>query len=196
MKATLVLPHPWEMIHHQWPTLVPGPRKRHPLCRLEIPGPSSRAARAGFAAPSTTCSSCFSCHPGALEKQCQNEARDGMDCSRRLPCLVTWTPQLHCIGNYSPQDSTALLTVATERSPPSDPSWNAGWHAESFEMVSRNSKFIETVNFILNIGFSNHGQHRKTAHFWNAHTQSRENSLLCIWFSRSAKAMLSKLHCV
>lgn len=50
MRATLVLPHPWERIHHQGPTLVSGPRKRHPLCKLEIQHPSSRAAKAGFAA--------------------------------------------------------------------------------------------------------------------------------------------------
>lgn len=157
----------------------PGPRERHPLCKLEIQGPSSRAAtagRAGIAAPSTACSSCFSCDSGALEKEFQNEPWDCTDCSSRLHCLVTWTLQLHCTGNYSPQNSTTLLKVATKRSPPSDLSWNAGWDADSFEMVSRNSKFIETVNFVLNIDFSNHGQHRKTVH-WNAHTGKAEKTV-------------------
>lgn len=42
-------------------------------------------------------------------------------------------------------------------------------------MVSRNSKFIERVNSVLNIGFSHHGQHRKTVH-WNAHTGKAEKS--------------------
>lgn len=176
MKATqgLVLPHPWAMIDHQWPTLVSGPRQRHPLCKLEIHGPSSRAARAGFAAPSTTCSSCFSCDSGALEKECQDEPWDCMDCCGRLHCLLTRT--LSCTGNYSPQNSTTLLKVTTKRFPPSDLSWNVGWDAGSFEKVSRNSKSIETVNSILNIGFSNYGQDRKTIQ-WNAHTSKAEKTL-------------------
>lgn len=142
-------------------------------------------------------SSCFPCDSGALEKKCQNDPRDCMDCSRRLHCLAAWTAQLHCTGKYSPQNPATLLTAATERSP-SDPSWNAGWHADIFEIISRNSKFTETVNSVLNIGFSNHGHHRKTVHF-EMHTQPKQRKLsllrylLYIW---SAKAMLSKLHCV
>lgn len=181
MKAThgLVLPHPWEMIHHQWPTLVSGPRQRHPLCKLEIQGPSSRAARAGRADLQHHPQPVVHAFPVTLwpwKKEFQNEPWDCMDCSSRLPCLVTWALQLQCTGNYSPQNSTTLLKVATKRSPPSDLSWNAGWEADSFEMVSRNSKFIEIVNSILNSDFSNHGQHRKTVH-GNEHTSKAEKTL-------------------
>lgn len=119
MKATqgLVLPHPWEIIHHQRPTLVPGKGSHWTNWKSKVPAAELPEQDLQHNPQPVVHGS-----PMTLEPW-KKSARMNLGTAWIVlaDCTACGPEPLRCTAlNYPPQNSTTLLTVATQRSPPSD----------------------------------------------------------------------------